>query len=424
VNSVYIIAGGLGTRSENPSIPKSLTKLNDDKTLIEDQLDFIDSCFKGPVFCILGYKSEMIMNFLNLPSSRSRWKNINIEFVVQSELSGTLGAIKTVAPFDLSDYVAIVLGDLLFRVDIGKTLERFRLSSCDFGILYHPNNHHFDSDLLDINLETGYVEAFFQKSSLYPQVVNLRNSAVAGIFFAKTKAFESLGEIGDLSKDLFAKIDYLRHPVIAIPTADYCMDIGTPTRIEVARTDERTGVVQRRSGDKKAILIDLDGTLVPNFEFKSSLSRAYIDEAIIEKIRKANQLGVPCIAITNQPGIAKGFFSFSDFSDFLAILETSLASGHAFLDAWYFCPHHPESGWDFERKKLKIFCECRKPGTLLFERVCQDLSIIPNGSFYIGDSLTDSVFASNSGLTFLPVPENFSPSLVASQIGFALESIC
>jgi histidinol-phosphate phosphatase family protein len=79
-------------------------------------------------------------------------------------------------------------------------------------------------------------------------------------------------------------------------------------------------------------------------------------------------------------------------------LETLLGREHAFLDRIYFCPHHPDAGFDGENKELKIRCDCRKPATGMIQRAVSDLNIDLTQSWLIGDTTTDLQTAKNAGL--------------------------
>jgi histidinol-phosphate phosphatase family protein len=79
-------------------------------------------------------------------------------------------------------------------------------------------------------------------------------------------------------------------------------------------------------------------------------------------------------------------------------LEWELGKDGAYLDAIYVCPHHPDRGFPGERSELKTHCECRKPGTKLFEQACHDLRIDPASSWMIGDQARDIEMARRAGL--------------------------
>ena len=80
-----------------------------------------------------------------------------------------------------------------------------------------------------------------------------------------------------------------------------------------------------------------------------------------EAIRKINESGYFAIVVTNQPVIARGEVSLEELEEIHNKLETLLGLKGAYVDAIYYCPHHPHKGYKGERPEYKIECECRKP---------------------------------------------------------------
>ena len=89
-------------------------------------------------------------------------------------------------------------------------------------------------------------------------------------------------------------------------------------------------------------------------------------------------------------------------------LETLLGREHAFVDRIYYCPHHPEKGFDGERVELKIACECRKPGIGMIQQAAKDLNIDLARSWLIGDSTTDLQTAKNAGIKSILVRTGYA----------------
>src|SRR5262249_4191211 len=104
------------------------------------------------------------------------------------------------------------------------------------------------------------------------------------------------------------------------------------------------------------------------------------------------------VGITNRPQVARGDITFDDLDAILGRLEALLAEERGVLDRIYVCPHHPDSGFPGEVKALKIRCECRKPGALLFRRALEELPIDRARSIAIGDSLRDIGAARAAGV--------------------------
>jgi histidinol-phosphate phosphatase family protein len=102
--------------------------------------------------------------------------------------------------------------------------------------------------------------------------------------------------------------------------------------------------------------------------------------------------------VTNQPVIAKGWATEADLQNIHNKLETLLGVEHAFLDRIYYCPHHPDAGFEGERREFKICCDCRKPRIGMIQKAVAELNIDLARSWLVGDTTTDVQTAKNAGL--------------------------
>jgi D-glycero-D-manno-heptose 1,7-bisphosphate phosphatase len=130
----------------------------------------------------------------------------------------------------------------------------------------------------------------------------------------------------------------------------------------------------------RAVFLDRDGTL--NVE-KNYLFRVEDWEWLpgaIEAIQMLNQLGFQVVVVTNQAGIARGLYSVQDLERLHAWVNEDLSRHGATIDAYYFCPHHPDFG---------VPCSCRKPEPGLLFRAAQERGIDLARSFLVGDKATD-----------------------------------
>ena len=93
--------------------------------------------------------------------------------------------------------------------------------------------------------------------------------------------------------------------------------------------------------------------------------------------------------MTNQPVIARGEVIFVQLEEIHNKMETELGLEGAYLDAIYYCPHHPHKGYDGEVPELKIDCDCRKPKPGMLLKAAQDFNIDLSSSYMIGDGEND-----------------------------------
>ena len=115
--------------------------------------------------------------------------------------------------------------------------------------------------------------------------------------------------------------------------------------------------------------------------------------AVGKAINKFHDLGFKVIVISNQPGIAKENLSEKTFERIRETMKKQLAKNWAFLDAEYYCFHHPEA----KVKRLKANCSCRKPEPGLILQAAKDMSIDLSRSWMIGDGLTDVKAGKDAG---------------------------
>ena len=101
--------------------------------------------------------------------------------------------------------------------------------------------------------------------------------------------------------------------------------------------------------------------------------------------------------MTNQPVVARGEVSFEELEEIHNKMETLLGKEGAYLDAIYYCPHHPHKGYEGERPELKIDCDCRKPKPGMLLKAAVDFNIDLSRSWMVGDGENDIQAGINAG---------------------------
>jgi len=143
----------------------------------------------------------------------------------------------------------------------------------------------------------------------------------------------------------------------------------------------------------KAVFIDRDGVIneLIYFQDLGIIDTPFTPEqfrllpGVGEAIRAINEMGYKAIVVSNQPGIARNHFTEETLAQIDAKMNQELARAGAFLDAIYYCPHHPRG----DNGKYRMECDCRKPKPGLLLRAAQDLNIDLSASFMVGDNITD-----------------------------------
>jgi len=139
--------------------------------------------------------------------------------------------------------------------------------------------------------------------------------------------------------------------------------------------------------------MDRDGTLSHEVGYVNHVSRFKLYPWSVDAVRIANGRGFLAVVVTNQAGVARGYFPESVILEVHASLAASMEAGNARLDGIYFCPHHPTVGDPPYRRD----CDCRKPRTGLLTRAAADLGIDLSRSYVVGDRFSDVELAWNVG---------------------------
>ena len=141
----------------------------------------------------------------------------------------------------------------------------------------------------------------------------------------------------------------------------------------------------RPGSGQAAVFLDRDGTMIEDVGYLDALSRVEFYPWTVDAIRLLNRAGLPVVVVTNQSGIARGLFSEAFVGETHRHIDARLAAGGARVDAYYYCPHHP----DGRVAAYARACDCRKPGRALIDRAAADLGLDPGRSFVVGDKWLD-----------------------------------
>ena len=127
-----------------------------------------------------------------------------------------------------------------------------------------------------------------------------------------------------------------------------------------------------------------------------------------EALKRLNRSHFRTIIITTPPVVARGEASEARLKQVHNRLDSLLGAQGAYVDALYYCPHHPDKGFEGERPELKIDCDCRKPKRGMIDAAAADLNIDVTASWYIGDMTTDIELANRCGMKSVLVKTGFA----------------
>jgi D-glycero-D-manno-heptose 1,7-bisphosphate phosphatase len=148
-----------------------------------------------------------------------------------------------------------------------------------------------------------------------------------------------------------------------------------------------------RMPERKAVFLDKDGTLIPDVPYNVNPDLISLENGVIEGLKLLKDAGYVFIVISNQAGVARGYFQLDELEKVKAKIDLLLAPAGFEIEAYYFCPHHP-NGTLPEYTKA---CECRKPRPGMILQAAKELEISTDSSWMIGDILNDVEAGNRAG---------------------------
>lgn len=169
----------------------------------------------------------------------------------------------------------------------------------------------------------------------------------------------------------------------------------------------------KRAASRSVIFLDRDGTINEEVHYLHRNEDLKLLPGVGEAISRFNKAGYQVIVVTNQAGVARGYYGEEDVKKLHVHMNDLLSESGAHVDGFYYCPHHPEHGIG----AYKIECHCRKPETGMFEQAQANLPwIIDRGASYmIGDKLIDTQAGHNFGLKSILVGTGYGRELRCKQ---------
>ena len=360
-----ILAGGFGTRLQSvvSDVPKPMAPING-KPFLEYMLEELNNQNFNKVVLAIGYKKEKIIDYFG-----SKYKNIELVYSTEDEPLGTGGCVKQAMNYIDDEFVFILNGDTMFKVDFGKMSKLNSLSiAC---------KKMFDFDRYgEVNIRNGVITKFEEKKYVKEGYIN------GGIYYLPKNIFDlyDLPKKFSMEKDFFEKyINKLN--IKAFLSEDYFIDIGIPEDFQKAQYDFQK---------KKALFLDRDGIINVDYGHVYKIEDFKFTDFIFDLCKKYQDEGYLLIVITNQAGIGKGLYKEDDFLKLNQYMIEEFKKQGIDITKVYYCPHKPEDN-----------CDCRKPNPGLFLQAIKDFNIDTNESIAIGDKMSDLEAAHNAGIKTL-----------------------
>ena len=411
---VVIMAGGKGTRisSVASDIPKPMIKI-EGIPVLEREIECLKTQGFDDIIITVSHLGNIIMDYFgdgseNSPATGKPF-GVHIDYYFEKEPLGNAGALFKIKDKLTSDFL-LLNADAMFDVDFNRFVGFHQKHGGLVTLFTHPNSHPYDSGLIVAD-KKGAVKKWLVKEDARPQYY--RNRVNAGLHVINPEVLEfvgiatdAVGKIGVDGKSVKVDLDrQLLKPLAGTGTMfcydspEYVKDMGTPERYYSVCKDCKEGKISAKNlkNKQKAIFLDRDGTINKYVGFLRNIDEFELIDGVAEAIRKINESGYLAIVVTNQPVIARGEVSFEELGVIHNKMETLLGKEGAYLDAIYFCPHHPNKGYEGERPELKFDCDCRKPKPGMLLKAAQDFNIDLAQSWMIGDGENDVKAGQNVG---------------------------
>lgn len=395
-----IIAGGQGTRIRaisGDAMPKALVPVAGEPIVFR-QFELLRRHGVQEIAMMAGYLSDVLLDAVR---PRMRELGLTLHPFVEPEALGTAGALG-LARERLSDNDFLVLyGDIAIEMDLNALVHFHQQHHAVLTVVAHPNDHPHESDLLVAD-SRGMVSEVLYRGARMPGYY--RNLVPSAVYCCSPRVFDHIApnRKQDFIKDLIPHLLACGESVYAYNTTEYLRDMGTVARYELVEHDIETGLMSKMNRNQKrpTIFLDRDGVLNEERDWKGVTEAAQLTvlPGAAEAVKLINDAAWLAVVVTNQPQIAKGFTTEAELDRIFAKLETELGFGGAKLDRVYYCPHHPERGFEGEIPELKIACDCRKPRPGMLYRAIQELPVDMGEAYLIGDRKADIALAREVGI--------------------------
>ena len=388
-----IMAGGKGTRiaSVARDIPKPMIPI-EGKPVLEHELECLREQGLTDVILTVSHLGHVIMDYFGdgsgISPATGKPFGVKIEYYMEQEPLGNAGALFRLKDKLTEDFL-LLNADAIFDMDFGRFVAHHREKGGLVTLFTHPNSHPYDSGLILAD-EDGAVRQWLAKEDERPQWY--RNRVNAGLHVLSPALLEEQPDTPkiDLDRQLLKPLAGTGK-MYCYDSPEYVKDMGTPERYEGVCRDYAAGLVRTRNlrNKQRAIFLDRDGTINRYVGFLRDVGQFELLPGAAEAIRRINASGYLAIVVTNQPVIARGEVTREQLREIHDKMETLLGREGAYVDAIYYCPHHPHRGYPGEVAELKIDCGCRKPKPGLLLQAAKDYNIDLTKSWMIGDSEND-----------------------------------
>ena len=381
---LIILAGGIGRRIKKftKKIPKPLIKINN-KIFLEILIRNFSKYNFENIYILAGYKGRQIYNKFN----NKIFNFTRIKCFIEKKKLGTWGAVKNIKGIIKNNFI-LTNADSLINLNLHNFINKKINKNSNIKMILVKNLYYkSNKTLTGLNLSKNRV--ILNKHSKYMNggVYYINKKILRTNKYLKFKSLEN-NIIPDLLK---------QQKIEGIKTNNFFLDIGTYRNLNFAKKKLSLKLKTR------AVFLDRDGVINYDKGYVSQWSKFKFKKNVIKGLQLLIKNNFSIFIVTNQAGIAKGYFEEEDFIRLHKKIKSHLAYRGVYFNEVKYCPYHPEA----ILKKYKKNTQFRKPGNLMIKEITKEWDIDIKKSIMIGDQISDKIAAERSGIYFEYSKNNF-----------------
>lgn len=378
-----ILIGGLGTRLGDAvkSIPKPMLEVAG-KPFLVHLIEEISRFGFTDFILLAGYKADVVKEFFAAYQPVN--PQLKIQVITEQSPLGTAGAL-LMAKDILADFFLLCNGDSFFDCNLLKITVPYANKETLVRMALKPveQNSRYGRVLCHEYIITSFAE---RDEKLGKGLMN------TGIYFIRKEILHEIKHSPcSLEGDIFPRLaneGKIEHHIFRDA---YFIDIGIPDDFVKACNTISTALA------RPAVFFDRDGVLNHDYGYVHNIDNFVWIHGAKEAILACNDAGYFVFVVTNQAGIARGLYKEEDMHSLHAFMQNELHEIGAHIDAFAFCPHHPDGVVTELRKK----CTCRKPESGMILELLKKWPVKKEKSFLVGDKESDLIAANNANIKAL-----------------------
>jgi D,D-heptose 1,7-bisphosphate phosphatase len=371
-----ILCGGLGTRLRSvvSDVPKPMAMV-DGKPFLEYILSWLKNHNVQDVILLAGYKADKIREYFG-----NEFNGMSLSYSIEPKPSGTAGAIKYASKkYDLDKDFILINGDTYFNVELESMIDFHQSHSTLATIALRLSDDISRYGIVSINDRFEITEFLEKEKSRDPGLIN------GGVYILNKKILDMIpeGQPYSIEREIFPVLAQNRL-ILGYPDGGHFIDIGIP------KDYERAQILLpkwEKCKKKPAVFLDRDGVIIEDSGYVHLKEEVKFLDGAFEAIKKINKSGRKCIIVSNQAGIAHGYYSENEILETERWIENELSKKGAKIDGFYYCPYHSNAKVE-KYNKNSIY---RKPNPGMVLKAAEEHGISLYKSVMIGDKESDKI---------------------------------